>query len=75
MRYGIDDYVNHVACLASDVLEPRSMSEAITSPQSEQWRNAANEEYKALMDNNTWSLPPLPDGRKAIGSKWVFKVK
>ena len=75
VRYGIDDYVNHVACLASDVLEPGSMSEATSGPQSEQWRNAANEEYKALMDNNTWSLTRLPEGRKAIGSKWVFKVK
>ena len=44
VRYVLDDYVNHVACLASDVLEPRSESEAITSPQSEQWRYAANEE-------------------------------
>ena len=44
VRYVIDDYVNHVACLASDVLEVRSMSEASTTPQSEQWCYAANEE-------------------------------
>ena len=27
------------------------------------------------MRNNTWSLVPLPPDRKAIGSKWVFKLK
>lgn len=29
----------------------------------------------ALRRNNTWSLVPLPPNRKAIGCKWVFKVK
>ncbi|KAK6162474.1 hypothetical protein DH2020_002315 [Rehmannia glutinosa] len=33
------------------------------------------EEYLALLRNDTWSLVPLPTGRKAIGCKWVFKVK
>jgi len=27
------------------------------------------------MLNNTWTLVKLPPGRKAIGSKWVFKIK
>ena len=62
-------------CLASDVLEPRSLSETIISTQSKKWRNVANKQYKALMDNNTWSLIHLPENEKAIGSKCVFKVK
>ena len=32
-------------------------------------------EIKALEVNNTWSLQPLPPGKKAIGCKWVYKVK
>lgn len=74
-RYGIDDYVNHVACLARDVIEPQSISEAMDSPQSKQWLEAAKQEYDALMNNETWKLVKLPSGRQAIGSKWVFKVK
>lgn len=32
-------------------------------------------ELKALHDNHTWDLVPLPPNKKPIGSKWVFKVK
>ena len=33
------------------------------------------EEIEALHKNNTWDLVPLPQGRKPIGNKWVFKIK
>jgi len=33
------------------------------------------EEIEALHKNNTWDLVPLPQGRKAIGNKWVYKIK
>ena len=32
-------------------------------------------EIKALEVNHTWSLQPLPPGKKAIGCKWVYMVK
>ncbi|RVW70002.1 hypothetical protein CK203_065773 [Vitis vinifera] len=34
-----------------------------------------NKELAALEDNHTWDLKSLPVGKKAIGSKWVYKVK
>lgn len=36
---------------------------------------AIKSELAALEDNNTWDLVTLPPGKKAIGSKWVFRVK
>jgi len=39
------------------------------------WRKAIIDELKALTDNNTWILTPLPSGKKTIGNKWIFKVK
>lgn len=32
-------------------------------------------EIVALSNNNTWSFVPLSPGMRAIGSKWVFKIK
>ena len=33
------------------------------------------DELAALQANNTWSIVPLPPGKKPIGSKWVYKIK
>lgn len=32
-------------------------------------------ELTALERNETWEITELPKGKKAIGSKWVYKVK
>ncbi|KAK6161983.1 hypothetical protein DH2020_001824 [Rehmannia glutinosa] len=32
-------------------------------------------ELDALEENDTWILTSLPPGKKAIGSKWVYKIK
>ena len=33
------------------------------------------EEFKSLTQNKTWTLCKLPQNRKAINSKWVYKIK
>ncbi|KAL0342994.1 UNVERIFIED_CONTAM: Retrovirus-related Pol polyprotein from transposon TNT 1-94 [Sesamum angustifolium] len=40
-----------------------------------EWEDAMSQELCALEKNNTWEVVDLPKGKKAIGSKWVFKVK
>lgn len=37
-------------------------------------KSAMQAEFDALMQNNTWSLFPLPPNRSAIGFKLVFRV-
>ncbi|GJR41846.1 ribonuclease H-like domain-containing protein [Tanacetum coccineum] len=39
------------------------------------WIDAMNPEMDALLRNGTWELVDLPEGRKAIGSKWIYKIK
>ena len=34
-----------------------------------------NEEYKSMQDNQIWNLVPLPEGKKPIDCKWIFKIK
>ncbi|GKG18115.1 ribonuclease H-like domain-containing protein, partial [Tanacetum coccineum] len=29
----------------------------------------------ALLRNGTWEIIELPEGRKAIGNKWIYKIK
>jgi Reverse transcriptase (RNA-dependent DNA polymerase) len=36
---------------------------------------ACQYELDALAKNKTWELVNLPSGRKAVKSKWVFKLK
>ena len=57
--------------------EPRSMSEvmALDSEERNKWLKAAQEELQSLVKNGTFELVLLPPGRKAIGSRWVFRVK
>lgn len=52
--------------------EPRSFSEAKVS---KEWRLACEDEISSIVQNGTWTLVDLPLGAKAIGLKWVFKLK
>lgn len=64
---------SHCSFLSSLAIEtePKSYSEAKNFPE---WRNVMQSEIDALCENKTWSLVPLPDGKKPIGCQWVFKI-
>lgn len=59
----------------SEEKEPKSYEETMKSKENGQWKAAMQEELKSIQQNDTWDLVDLPKGRKAIGSKWVFKKK
>lgn len=78
-RYGYDEFadlvtVDHYATVCC-VAEPSTLKEAMMSPNAKEWQEAADLEYESLLENKTWDLVKLPKDRKAIGSRWVFKVK
>ncbi len=56
-------------------MEPRSLVEALKHPDVAEWVKAALSEIKAHVQNGTWELAQLPPGRRAIRSRWVFKIK
>ncbi len=55
--------------------EPRSFAEAMCTPEADQWYKAAETEIQGLMENGTWELVNLPHDKKAISSRWVFRLK
>ena len=56
--------------------EPQNYHEAMQSPHPKEWEIAIATEYKLLKDTGTFEwVPSLPEGRKAIGSRIVFKQK
>ncbi|GKB37944.1 retrovirus-related pol polyprotein from transposon TNT 1-94 [Tanacetum coccineum] len=62
-------------CLFADFLskiEPKKVSEALKHPG---WVDAMQEELNQFYRNKVWTLVPLPYGKIAIGSKWVFRNK
>ena len=61
--------------LTSDIIEPKSVKEALSSGHSVQWKNAMTSEYSSLIKNDTWELVPPPNDKNIVGSKWVLKVK
>lgn len=57
---------------SSHITEPKYYNQAKKDPN---WISAMKKEIEALEANETWELTSLPEGKKAIGSKWVYKTK
>ncbi|CAI7815122.1 unnamed protein product [Closterium sp. NIES-54] len=55
--------------------EPVSMEEALAGPDREKWLVSRDDEYQRLLENGTWDLVVLPEGKKAIQCKWVLRIQ
>jgi hypothetical protein len=53
-------------------IEPICFEQAIGNPK---WENAMDEKMATLDVNATWELVALLKNKKAIGCKWVYKIK
>ncbi|CAN1753275.1 Retrovirus-related Pol polyprotein from transposon TNT 1-94 [Linum perenne] len=66
-----DPYKKFVLSITS-LQEPQNYADAV---KESRWRDAMKAELEALKLNETWSLVELPPGKKAIGNKWVYRIK
>nr|GEU40912.1 ribonuclease H-like domain-containing protein [Tanacetum cinerariifolium] len=80
-KYGLEKYVTYTNLNTSNYrfftnlnksIEPTSYFGVVKNPN---WIEAMNNEIKALNRNNTWTICDLPMGKKAVGSKWLWKIK
>ena len=51
---------------------PQTFQEALRDPK---WKEVMQEEMRALKKNDTWDFVDLPNGKRAVGCKWVFTIK
>lgn len=58
--------------------EPRSYKEAMRSVDADKWKQGIDEELQSILENKTFKTikrADVPEGRKLVGSKLVFKLK
>lgn len=58
-----------------EIREPKTLHDAMSSKQKNEWMCAMKEEMISLQRNGTWKLCKLPSDRTPIGCKWVYKLK
>lgn len=54
---------------------PQTYKEAVTSPDSVSWTKAMDDEILSLKENKTFTLTKLPQGKSAVGGRWVYAIK
>jgi len=64
--------LNSLFALYCHVDDPVHFKDAINE---DKWIEAMNEEIGAIEKSKTWELVDLPEGKDAIGVKWVYKTK
>ena len=55
--------------------ELANYEEAMMSPDSAKWFEAMKSEMGSMYENKVWTLIDLPNDRRAIEIKWIFKRK
>nr|GEV18963.1 ribonuclease H-like domain-containing protein [Tanacetum cinerariifolium] len=79
-KYGPEKYVTYLNlntsnyCLSTNLnksFKPNTYYEPVKNPN---WVEAINHDIEALNGSNTWTTSDLPEGRKHVGSKWLFKI-
>lgn len=71
-----DDDEDVAAMFTSEVDDGQlTYHDVTTGHDADEWKSSMQREYDALIANGTWNLVPLPDDKKAIPCRWVYKVK
>src|SRR4051812_15265155 len=70
-----DRYEPIMSVMVVDGDDPATYDEAMMSPDSDKWLEAMKSEMGSMYENQVWTLVDLPNDRKAVENKWIFKKK
>nr|GFB40435.1 ribonuclease H-like domain-containing protein [Tanacetum cinerariifolium] len=72
-HFGTNRPTEHLNLHVSSVFPlPKSYRDALNDPN---WKNAMNDEYNALIKNNTWTLVPRHTDANVVQCMWLFHHK
>ena len=57
--------IRHQAFFSADS-DHKSVSEALSGPQKDKWKQAMIKEYNVMKDKQVWDLVILPEGQKSV---------
>uniref|UniRef100_A0AAV1TQH9 Integrase catalytic domain-containing protein n=1 Tax=Peronospora matthiolae TaxID=2874970 RepID=A0AAV1TQH9_9STRA len=60
---------------AVNLSEPSTFEAAVSDPDQVHWRKAIHAELESMRLRGVFRAAKLPNGQRAIGTKWVFKIK
>ncbi|RDX73011.1 hypothetical protein CR513_47433, partial [Mucuna pruriens] len=69
-RYTSDEYVT-----LTDGEEPECYQEAMESEEMQKWLDVVQDEINYLHDNHTNDLVKLPNDKKVMENRWIYRVK
>ena len=55
--------------------DPETFAQAMSCEKSRLWYNAMMDEMDSMNSNDVWDLVELPNGKRPIQCKWVYKTK
>jgi hypothetical protein len=55
--------------------DPLTLTEALSRPDGDRWKAAADSEIESLLQNKTWDLVQREDWMKVLPCKWILKLK
>ena len=70
-----DFYVPTMNVMVVESDDPATYDEAMMSQDSDKWLEAMKSEMGSMYKNQVWTLVDLPNDRKAVENKWIFKKK
>ena len=66
--------IDNIFMIASTKL-PKTYSQAVKSENSSEWMEAMEKEMESMKNNKVYTVVQLPEGKKVVGSRWVYNIK